>query len=316
MYNVTNKYLTHISEVVKKTDSLSQDYRSGVISPYKVSSAKFMEKVGGYYPGDQIVLAGRSGTGKTAYALRDLIDIIELNPEKKTIILYFSWEMLDWRNVLRIQSRKLAVPIKYLLEQDKWKDIKEAADRVDVFNKQLSTYPIYFCTESLSVDKWASVVKQVSDNNPEATIINMVDHTRLVKALDKSEKFTIDSFMNRGMSLKQSYPVINYFLSQMNRNSETSLSRDDLGKYPPIASDIYGSDAVMQTADVVMALHRPGMYGQKEYRKQETGYGVGPDPSKDYLLVNCIIKQRDGWTGELFMEHDLSINHINDLKTF
>ena len=63
---------------------------------------------------------------------------------------------------------------------------------------------------------------------------------------------------------------------------------------------------------VVMALHRPGMYGLTEFDGTPTGI-VKHNPDKyDDLLIECILKQRDGWTGNLLMRHNLGINKIVD----
>jgi len=63
------KGLEHVSDVVTETNRIIEMYKTGLIKPYKTFSAKLNDKITGIYKGDQIVIAGRSGTGKSAYAL-------------------------------------------------------------------------------------------------------------------------------------------------------------------------------------------------------------------------------------------------------
>lgn len=305
---------THISESIQKTEQKIRKIISGELKPIITSSQKINDKVGGFYPSDQIVLAARTGTGKTAYALRDIRDFVELNPAYKIIILYWSWEMPDWRNVLRLYSREQKISVSDIINY-KYPLSLEAFDRIRQFGKLMSKFPVYFSNAPLNVEQWMKKVLEVQGQYPGYVIINLVDHTRLVKRdNEKSEEQLISSFMMAGMELKNKIECINYFLTQMNRNIETNnKSREDAGKTPPMASDIFGSDSVFQCADIVMALHRPGMYGVRMYLDRYPT-GITDTCFDDNFLANHILKQRDGWTGMLSMKHNLAINHIEDFN--
>lgn len=77
---------------------------------------------------------------------------------------------------------------------------------------------------------------------------------------------------------------------------------------------IFGSDAVFQTADVVIGLHRPGLYKAKMFQNR-IPTGLTDDPnSTDNLMIECILKQRDGWTGNILKKHNLANNTIEDME--
>lgn len=63
---------------------------------------------------------------------------------------------------------------------------------------------------------------------------------------------------------------------------------------------------------VVLALHRPGMYGLTSWRDIPTGKSITDASKPDDLLIECVLKQREGWTGELLLKHDLKNNRIID----
>ncbi len=118
--------------------------------------------------------------------------------------------------------------------------------------------------------------------------------------------------MIAGIRLKNRFGMINIFLSQMNRAIETGVSRNQLGTSTPVLSDLFGSDSIGQCSDIVMALHRPGMYGLEKFEGISTGIDKSNPSKADDLLLQCVIKNRDGWTGNIAMKHNLAHNKIWD----
>ncbi len=293
--------------------------RSGELKPLQTSLKKEQESIGGYYPSDQVVIAGRTGVGKSAKMLHDLLDFCNplYNPTYNSdnfLILMDSFEMADWRNVLRMISREAKVEVKVLLDYQKRLEEERYRFLKDIAFK-FSHLPIYISNRPLSAKDWVESKKQIQGKFPKKRIANVFDHTRLgLKGDEKKEEELISNFMVGGVHLKNNFEMWNFFLSQMNRNIETSMSRDKLGTNLPVASDIFGSDAVFQCADVVQALHRPGMYGVEFFNNIPTGYKADNPDSQDNLLIECILKQREGWTGNLMLKHNLAINHIEDYE--
>lgn len=307
----------HISKVVERTKSIMDKVRSGEFSPIFTSSKKEREKIGGYFPSDQVVIAARTGTGKSAKVVSDLEDFCnhEINPKYfgKLVILFDSWEMADFRNILRMISRKAEVEVKELLDysqrlqEERYQRFKEIADT-------FKGLPVFISTRPQSVKEWVETKKQVQGLFPDKYIMNVFDHTRLViKETESKEEELITNLMIKGIDLKNNFNMINIFLSQMNRNIETAVGREKMGTHTPVASDIFGSDGVFQCADIVLALHRPGMYKIEKFEGIPTGYDPSNPDKNDDLLVECVLKQRDGWTGNLLMKHNLAHNKIWDL---
>lgn len=306
---------THISVAVDKANKKLQDIRSGLLKPILTSSKKETDKIGGLYEGDQMVIAGRTGTGKTAKIVHMIEDFVnpKINPEfaEDGMILFDSWEMSDWRNVLRMYSRLNELPVKTILDSQRQMQ-QDAFDRIMLLSNKFRNHPIYFSNISQKVGDWRDTKYRIRDKYPNKKIINVVDHTRLVvKSNESSEEALITSLMATGMKLKLERNFINIFLSQMNRAIETAGLRSEIGKNLPVSSDIFGSDGVFQYADIVVASHRPGFYGLKKFDKYDTGTMINGE-FQDNLLIDVVLKQRDGWTGPLVKRHNLAINHIED----
>jgi len=309
----------HISKAIDKTNEKLQQIRSGELKPLVTSSKKERDKIGGFFPTDQVTLAARTGMGKTAHVLHWMGDFCnrELNPHyaDNLIILYDSWEMPEWRNMLRIYSRDLEVDVKTILDYEQQMQ-QEMFDRILALKYKFQGYPIYFRNISQTVDGWYKSKKKIRDQHKKATIVNVVDHTRLVsKSTEKSEMELISDFMVAGMKLKLEDDDINIFLSQMNRSIETGAGgRENVGKNLPISSDIFGADAVYQCSDIVIADHRPGFYGLTEWEGIPTGVDKNNPDKNDHLLIECVLKQRDGWTGNITRRHNLALNQIEDYE--
>lgn len=236
----------HISLAVDITNKKLQDIRDGLVKPIYTSSRKETDKIGGFFPTDQITIAARTGTGKSAIVLNMIQDFVnpKLNPlyANNMIVLYDSWEMPMWRNMLRMYSKEGEMPVKQILDYQNQMQ-QDAFNRILLLSQKFKGYPIYFRTISQKVGEWAAAKRKIRDQHKDKVIINVVDHTRLIqKTNEKSEEELITNFMFTGMKLKLELDTINIFLTQMNRNIESGSIRSDIGKTLPVSSDIFGAD--------------------------------------------------------------------------
>jgi replicative DNA helicase len=108
--------------------------------------------------------------------------------------------------------------------------------------------------------------------------------------------------------MKKRFPVAFLVLSQLNRNVET-IERAKDGTYGNyiLDSDLYGSDALLQHADVVLGINRPfnrriKFYGPEKY--------IINDPD---LLVFHILKSRNGYMGMNFFKLDRDVMRIMEV---
>jgi replicative DNA helicase len=305
-----------ISKSVLKAQEMMDKVREGKLVPLQTSLQRERDNIGGYYPSEQIVVAGRTGSGKSAKVFHDMLDFADpiINPTyaQDLLILLDSFEMPDWRVILRLASRKGEIAVKGLLDYQQ-RLTQERYDFLKNVMNRFSDLPIMITSKPQTVTEWIETKKQIQGKYPKRRIMNIFDHTRLGKKADeKREEELITGYMVGGVHLKNEFEMWNMFLSQMNRNIETATNRERLGQNLPIASDIFGSDAVFQCADVVLALHRPGLYGLSDWEGIPTGIDTKNPEKPDTLLIECVLKQREGWTGNILLKHDLSINRVED----
>ena len=234
--------------------------------------------------------------------------MIDRNMTQKVIVIYWSFEMPDYQQIIRLYSSYIGKTVKDILSSKEPLDESLVANMLK-YGTMLQHYEMYFRDIPVDTEKWVDTIYKVHEKYPNYTIINLVDHTRLIRrSSEGSEENKITNLMERGVEVKNKIGCVNIFLSQLNRNIENNGARGDMGSAAPVLGDIFGSDAVSQFATLVMILHRPELYGKDVYTY------AGQTISTKNFLANHIVKQRDGWTGLLTYEHNLAHNQIWDMK--
>jgi len=294
----------HVSQVAQEGIDFLDQIRNGTAKFIFTSSAKLNEATGGFRPSDNIVIAARPGVGKSTTAnmiIRDCFNPL-INPDLKVIVAYFSLEMPGYQQFYRDASSRLKITVKQLtnVKEPINDDVYEA---IKAFALEFSQHPLYYRDVGVTVDKYMELSSSLQKKYPDFLLLKIFDHTRLASSNHRSEEERITSLMHRSRLYDNEHSSISLFLSQMNRNIESGKDRSKTGQDPPVLSDIFGSDAVGQYANLVIALHRPEMYNIKEY----LGFATND------MIFAHILKQRDGYVGVLPWKHDLKNNRIGDL---
>jgi hypothetical protein len=121
----------------------------------------------------------------------------------------------------------------------------------------------------------------------------------LKRAPGEKDKFdTLYTLGETLTALKRKYPIAFIIISQLNRAID-SPERNEDGKYGNfiLESDIMGADALLQHADTLIGLNRPGKQKIKYYGVER--YIIDSDPT---ILVMHFIKCRNGETGVAFFK--------------
>tara|TARA_R110002020_G_scaffold178255_5_gene371227 strand:+ start:21 stop:965 length:945 start_codon:yes stop_codon:yes gene_type:complete len=258
--------------------------------------------LGGLQKGKMYVIAGRPGMGKSAFSNQLVFDVLDKNKDKNIIVLYWSFEMPGYQQIMRSASKEVNKEILELLSvearlQDE--DFKNYANRVDRFRK----YPIYFNSIPRTMDYIKQTNEQVFTESPKATVINIFDHSRLIKGSNEHSELQKLNEISKGcMWMQAKMDVINILLSQLNRNIEQEHRAKN--QYQPLLTDLFGGDSIGQDAHVVMILNRPfDIYGITKTYCEEDPHG---------LLACHIEKNRDGLLGMIPYEADMSTFTINE----
>jgi replicative DNA helicase len=163
------------------------------------------------------------------------------------------------------------------------------------------------CTvEEMCATIHAYMEKHKTEDGFTNTLIT-IDHSALFR-VGKGQKDKFEMLYTLGEALtemKKKFPVAFLVLSQLNRNVE-AIERTKDGTYGNyiLDSDLYGSDSLLQHADVVLGINRPfnrriKFYGPEKY--------IINDPD---LLIFHILKSRNGFMGMNFYRLDSTVMRI------
>lgn len=292
------------------TKAVEQTYvhiREGISGNRKVFPTKWNRLnrafLGGLQPSKLYVIGGRPGVGKSAFSNQLIFDVLD-HPKNqgKLIVLYWSFEMPAYQQLLRIGSAKTGKTASTLLSVDNELDDMSFKNYVKVMDPY-KKYPVYFNNNAQAVDNMAKIVLRVSSMFPDKTIINLFDHSRLFKKnKEDSELIMLTNLSHKCIELQQTCGCINIILSQLNRNIEKAERIEQ--QFQPMLSDLFGADSIGQDAEIVMMLNRPyDLYNiTKPYLNQ----------NPEGLLAVHVEKNRNGELGMLPFDADLKLFTIKE----
>lgn len=257
--------------------------------------------LGGLQPGKMYVIAGRPGVGKSAFSNQLIFDVLDNNKDKPLLVLYWSFEMPGYQQILRAGSKGSGKQVSELLsverrlEQTEFDKFKQAV-------QAYGQYPIYFNNIPRTIEFIKEANIDITNKKPDHTIINVFDHSRLILSNREQELQKLNDVSKGCMWLQSKIGAVNILLSQLNRNIEQEHRAK--AQYQPLLTDLFGGDSIGQDAHVVMMLQRPhDLYGITELYCNEDPQG---------LLACHMEKNRDGLLGMISFEAEMSTFTINE----
>ena len=252
--------------------------------------------IGGIEWQSLIVIGARPGVGKTFVTATITRDIQELNTDQDFNVLHFQFEMLAENMGIRELSAGTNLNIRYI--QSAEDDGMPALDLTDLTKLRLyaesqSERKEYIIDIPMNVQQMKETIIAFYESHERRPIVITLDHTLLLKqtAAEQNKQVTLQNLAVMLTEMKNRYPVTFIILSQLNRTIDDAERQKPgtLSNYPTDA-DIYGSDYLMQCADVVIAYNRPAKYNLASYGPKK--YIIRPVDKN--LLAAHILKNRFG----------------------
>lgn len=283
--------------------------QQGLIHSYVTPWEKINDAgINGFEYNSIILCGARPGHGKTLMKDQMVRLGFSLNPGQGVRVLEFSLEMVGRNSKIREFSSVSKKSYKYLCSAEKEgiTITDELLEKCRLYAKKATKYPIDIIEQQVTSLEFEQEVEQYMDTHKKiidgrthyAKTVVTLDHSVLIKKMKGQS--TIDKLNALGEAatrLKKKYPICFFILSQLNRDIESSI-RCENGKHGnyPTSGDIFGSDALLQHADMVIILDRPASRNITVY---------GPDRfivEDDTLLAAHIVKTRTGDTRISFFE--------------
>ncbi len=245
----------HIKDVVLRTFTEIHEAaeRGEKITGLPSGFDELDEKTAGMHPGDLIIVAGRPGMGKTAFALNIGVNACAL---RKKGVAIFSLEMPKEQLVRRMLCSEARVDGSRMrsgtLWRDDWPKLARAAGT-------LSEMPLWIDdTPALSMTELRAKSRRLMAQEGLGLVV--VDYLQLMRSgsrNDSREQEISEISRNlKSLAKELSIPVI--ALSQLNRGVESRGTKD---KRPQL-SDLRESGAIEQDADTILFIYRDEVYNQ------------------------------------------------------
>lgn len=246
-HNKTIKFFEGAKQVLNTTYSIVKNEQS--IIGLKSHFFEIDHLLGGFKPGELIILAARPSTGKTALAANICCNIAN-DKKRHAPVLFVSLEMPYEQICFRMISSLSGIPLNSLLNAKMQpRAVKECIESMENFKKM----PFYiYDTSFLSPGGLRSLIRQMKRQLHIELVV--VDYLQLMESGKKDESREQEiSKISRSLKLiakEIGIPVI--ALSQMSRDIEKRTKE----AAEPKLSDLRGSGSIEQDADVIMFLFR------------------------------------------------------------
>jgi len=277
-----------VCEILDDVISRIEERSTGGPTGIKSGISRIDLLLGGFQPGDSIILAGRPSMGKTSLAL-NFINYASVDCNIPSAI--FSLEMAKGPLVQRLLSMDGRVDggkfLNNMFVSDDWDRITDAAGRI-------AEAPIYIDDRSgLSyMEVSRSLRKLVKKHGVEIAVI---DYLQLMTG-DRKEGRTREigsiSRAIKGMAKENGIPII--AICQLSRGCEQRADKR------PMLSDLRDSGEIEQDADVVMFIYRDEVYY--------------PQSDKKGTAEILIRKHRNGAIGQVTMSFLKSYQRFEQLE--
>lgn len=232
------------------------------------------ELTSGFQPGDLIIIGGRPGMGKTAFAL-NIAQHVAIDLKEPVAI--FSLEMSKEQLAMRMLCAESMVNASYVrkgfISKQDWPKLTNAAGR-------LADAPIFIDDSSaITVLEVRAKARRLKMEHGGLSLV-VVDYLQLMRSRGNFERREQEiSEISRSLkALAKELKVPVVALSQLNRAVEQR------GEKKPTLADLRESGAIEQDADVIIFLYRDEIYNKN-------------NPSNKGKAEIIIAKQRNGPTG-------------------
>jgi len=241
-----------MKEVMKEIESIQQ--QGGGLQGITSGYPDLDRMLGGFNPGSLIVLAGRPGMGKTAFALNLARNAAAHNRKVAFISLEMTWKELGMRLIM-IESGVSLTPLKSgsTLRDTQTRKLARAA-------ANLASYHVFIDdTSRVSLTDLRAKIQRLSMTGDKVDLL-FIDYLQLMHLPDADNQALRVAGATRALkAMAKDFELPVVALSQLSRESERRKESKR-----PILSDLRDSGAIEQDADIVMFVHRDEVYRQTD----------------------------------------------------
>ena len=293
---------TDSDKLISMTDAATETFRQlndgmkGLKRGIQTGIGPLDNLLGGFKPGEMVVIGARPSVGKSILALTFCVNAAKHGKR----VLLVSLEMNEVEITERILANTANIPLNAMVNASMTDQnvMDLGANLGDV-----SRLPMWYCLEATTVDRIRKAAYRLYEDGGLDMIA--VDYLQLMEATlsgkqSRQEQIAEISRGLRKLSMELNIPVI--VLSQLNRSSEGYSKDGQMTQREPTMSQARESGAIEQDANVFMLLHAPR---RDEMSTQEDADMWDAMKAKGMTLIRLIVdKNRQGKRGRILVAFD------------
>jgi replicative DNA helicase len=212
-----------VEMVAQRTHALA----NGEIQQLKTGFIDYDNRIGGIYPNEMIVLAARSGEGKSALAL-SIVNDVSIVQNKPTA--FFTLEMSTHETICRLICQLTGIPYKNVyqgkMENKQWDLYTEAKEKI-------AASPIYFDDGfGMTVHEIRSKIRKLVDKGITLVVIDQLEQIRGYDGMKLHEKLDMIAYDVKTLTKEFNIPII------LNHQLNRGIMDRKLHNPEPILSDL------------------------------------------------------------------------------
>ena len=247
--------------------------------------------IGGFFPGEFIVIGSRPSVGKT-----QLLINLSLNIARTYPTLFFSFDLSEYLLACRYLSTLSGFPVNKILQQT---FTPEERIRFDKYSTRLSQINLLMnCNSDTSINTFKSIsLRQIKDNGIKVIFVDILQ--MITTDRNRANREQEVSFISAQLKkFAKKYEVCIIATSQLSRSVETRKESK-----VPILSDLRDSGSIEQDADKVIFIYRPEYHG---VMNDEMGNNIA---GETHLYI---AKNKNGATGMAKLIRDPEFTTFSD----
>ena len=302
----------HIEHSTREALKYIDGRRKGTIRSLKTKWKKFNDTTGGgFAPNTVTTVCGISGSGKSSFVNSLENDLFDLNPQEDFVVLNLNFEMPSYFQIgrkLSYRTRRTTSQLYSGLTDEKPVSDEEFNTLIE-HGQKIRQYPIYYVDSPGTVEQIRNTIEHFRMTVAKGKwLVIILDHSLLVKGKPgEKEREILADLQRLFMEVKKWGRVSIIQLSQLNRNIESPERINNSSLHYPVRSDLFGSDSLFHTSDILIVLHRPEILGLQTYGSSNLN-------TTNNIFAH-LLKVREGESGVIIpFKNDLKHNSMKEIS--
>lgn len=280
------------------------DIYMGRRPPYWRTGDKKFDEIVSFSPNKIIVIAAAKKIGKTLFTIDRVMRLLDPDNGNSLRVLWFSFEMRPEEIIMNQIAWLTGIDTRLLRGKSEEKMTQDQMLIVKSTKEMIRDLPITYVSQRRNID---GIERDVAKYVNGDTLV-VIDNLGLIELMggmtDVQEE---DLISKRLVQIRDRYGPCIIPIHHLTKANEADSNRDNL--YRPTVAHVRGSSRIVDYANALLLLHRPGHYRQLQNIMSEDAW----ESIKDKFTVDVPII-RDGDPGEINFEHQIWCSTFKELE--